>query len=134
VRIAVVVAAAALLGAGCAGRASDSSGGARPVSSTTLEITVQPQGAGGATRTRTLLCPAGGSLPRARDACRRLARLRDPFAPVPKNVACTEIYGGPQLARVAGIFRGRRIGASFNRRNGCEIARWNRVAFLFRTP
>jgi hypothetical protein len=52
---------------------------------------------------------------------------------VPKNVACTEIYGGPQVARVAGILRGRRIGASFNRENGCEIARWNRVAFLFRT-
>jgi hypothetical protein len=133
VRIAVLVAAAALLAAGCAGRASDSSGSARPVS-TALEITVLPQGTGGSKRTRTLRCPAGGSLPRAQNACRRLARLRDPFAPLPKNVACTEIYGGPQVAHVVGIFRGRRIIASFSRRNGCEIARWNRVAFLFRTP
>jgi hypothetical protein len=133
VRIAVVVAAAALLAAGCAGRASDSSGGARPVG-TALEITVQPRGTGGSTRARTLRCPAGGSLPRAQDACRRLARLRDPFAPVPKNVACTEIYGGPQVARVRGYFRGAQVRATFNRTNGCEIARWNRVAFLFRTP
>jgi hypothetical protein len=62
-----------------------------------------------------------------------LLRLRDPFAPVPKNVACTEIYGGPQVARVRGVFRGRRVRAGFDRTNGCEIARWNRVAFLFPT-
>jgi hypothetical protein len=32
---------------------------------------------------------------------------------------------------VTGRFRGVRIRARFNRRNGCEIARWNRVRFLF---
>jgi hypothetical protein len=49
-------------------------------------------------------------------------------------VACTEIYGGPQVARVRGYCRGAQVRATFNRTNGCQIARWNRVAFLFRTP
>jgi len=44
---------------------------------------------------------------------------------------CTEIYGGPQEALVRGVFRGRRVRATFRRRDGCEINRWNRVAFLF---
>jgi hypothetical protein len=44
---------------------------------------------------------------------------------------CTQIYGGPQEALVTGTFGGRRVWARFSRRNGCEIARWNRIAFLF---
>jgi hypothetical protein len=50
---------------------------------------------------------------------------------VPATVACTQIYGGPQTALVTGEFRGRRVRATFNRKNGCEIARWNAVRFLF---
>jgi hypothetical protein len=34
-------------------------------------------------------------------------------------------------AFVRGTFRGRRVSTRFARRNGCEIARWDRVAFLF---
>jgi hypothetical protein len=80
----------------------------------------------------TLRCnPVGGTLPHRAAACRKLAGLKAPFAPVPKNVACTEIYGGPQVALVTGRFRGRSVRAAFNRRDGCQIERWNRVAFLF---
>jgi hypothetical protein len=46
-------------------------------------------------------------------------------------VACTEIYGGPQVAEVRGTFKGRRIQARFTRANGCEIDRWDRHRFLF---
>jgi hypothetical protein len=81
---------------------------------------------------RTLRCgPAGGTLPRAAQACRRLAAMRRPFAPTPKGMTCTEIYGGPQTALVAGTYAGRRIWTRFARRNGCEIDRWTRHAFLF---
>ena len=64
-------------------------------------------------------------------ACARLDELVRPFAPVPDGSVCTEIYGGPQTARVTGTFRGRRIWVVFRRTNGCEIDRWNRHAFLF---
>jgi Subtilisin inhibitor-like len=98
---------------------------------TALSITVSTSGREPSMQW-TLRCgPAGGSLPRPAAACTRLLALPDPFAPVPKGIVCTDIYGGPQTARVTGRFRGRTIWASFARRNGCEIARWNRVAFFF---
>jgi hypothetical protein len=96
-----------------------------------LTITVWPEGMDGPHRTWTLRCsPVGGTLPRRVDACARLARLQSPFAPTPKNIACTEIYGGPQVAIVRGTYRGRRIWVRFARRDGCEIERWNRHKFL----
>jgi hypothetical protein len=103
------------------------------VASTSLQITVWPNGEGHAgKRVWTLRCvPVGGTLPRRAAACRRLAPLRSPFAPTPKNVACTQIYGGPQEALVTGRFRGRPVHARFNRKDGCEIGRWDRVRFLF---
>jgi hypothetical protein len=103
------------------------------LASTSLHITVWPYGQGHAPkRSYTLTCaPVAGTLPHRLAACRRLAQLKAPFAPTPENVACTQIYGGPQQAVVMGTFRGRLIRATFNRREGCEIERWNRVAFLF---
>ena len=49
------------------------------------------------------------------------------FAPLPKGIVCTLIYGGPQKARVVGTVGGKRIWATFTRQNGCHIARWNRL-------
>lgn len=96
-----------------------------------LEISITPGGEA-PTKIWTLRCgPAGGTLPSAAEACRQLLRLSDPFAPVPKGVSCTAIYGGPQEAEVHGTFRGRRVDAQFNRGDGCQIARWDRVSFLF---
>ena len=102
------------------------------VAATALTIAVSP-GNGGATRHWTLQCgPVAGTLPHAANACTQLARLSAPFAPVPPKTMCTAIYGGPQVARVSGTFGGHEVRATFNRRGGCEIARWNRVSFLFR--
>jgi hypothetical protein len=98
-----------------------------------LTITVWPAGRGQASRVWTLRCdPAGGTLPRRFGACARLSRLaEDAFAPTPPATVCTQIYGGPQVAVVRGLFRGRRVWATFTRRNGCEIGRWDRLSFLF---
>ena len=103
------------------------------LASTSLHLTVWPNGEGHpGKREWTLRCaPAAGTLPNAATACRRLSALKAPFAPVPKDAACTEIYGGPQEALVTGRFRGQMIRARFSRRDGCQIARWNRVKFLF---
>jgi hypothetical protein len=90
-----------------------------------LTITVWPQGTSGPSRTHVLRCP--------RDpVCARLARVSKPFAPVPRGVACSQIYGGPQVALVRGTYEGRRVWARFKRSDGCQVERWNRIAFLFR--
>jgi len=105
-------------------------GGASPnVSSARLTVTVWPQGREtGPATTWTLRCgPPGGTHPSRAGACRRLDMLRRPFAPVPRGVGCTQIYGGPEEAFVRGRFRGRRVWANFDLRNGCEIARWKRL-------
>ena len=112
---------------------SDDGSAAPAAPSGKLTITVWPQGQreGGA-RPGTLECgPAGGTHPRAERACARLAATPNPFRPVPRDAMCTQIYGGPEEALVTGTYRGARVNARFNRVNGCEIARWNRIAVLF---
>jgi Subtilisin inhibitor-like len=101
--------------------------------STSLTVTVWPSGRGHAARVWTLSCgPVGGTLPARATVCARLARAPDDvFAPVPPATVCSQIYGGPQVAVVRGLFRARRWWTTFTRRNGCEIARWSRVSFLF---
>jgi hypothetical protein len=121
------LALAALVATGCMSRSASGDGEA---GRTELEISVTPGGEA-PTKVWTLRCPSGGTLPNPDDACRRLLRLRNPFAPVPKGVSCTAIYGGPQEAEVRGVFRGRRVNARFNRGDGCQIARWDKVRFLF---
>jgi hypothetical protein len=80
----------------------------------------------------TLRCePAGGTLPSPARACARLFANTAAIRPVPPETLCTQIYGGPQEALVSGTLRGRRVWVRFNRRNGCEIARWTRLAALF---
>jgi len=95
---------------------------------TSLTIFVWPQGLDGPSQRWTLRCgPTGGTLPARVAACRRLYALTNPFRRVPEDAVCTQIYGGPQVARIVGTYRGRRVWTQFQRRNGCEIARWDRL-------
>jgi Subtilisin inhibitor-like len=106
------------------------------VASTSLHITVWPAGQGQPGKhVYTLRCePIGGTLPKRAAACTKLLRVERPFAPTPSGVACTQIYGGPQEALVTGRLRGKLVRARFSRKDGCEIARWYRVRFLFPGP
>jgi hypothetical protein len=100
---------------------------------TALTITYFADGGDTSKRTRwTLRCvPVGGTHPRRAAACSTLARLgRDVFAPISQDVACAEIYGGPQVAIVSGRLEGRRVWARFHRDDGCQINRWSRAGEL----
>jgi hypothetical protein len=95
---------------------------------TALTITVWPQGLDGPSQRWTLRCgPAAGTHPQRVAACRRLAATPRPFRPVPTDAICTEVWGGPAVARVVGRYRGARVWTEFRRRNGCEISRWDRL-------
>jgi len=121
----------ALLVLAAAALAASAPGSAGTAATTSLTVTFWEDGSRSADRTTwTLRCnPARGTLPRPGVSCRRLAaggpRL---FAPLPKNIVCTEIYGGPQVARVVGFVQGKRIWASFSRTNGCQISHWDRLS------
>ena len=57
-----------------------------------------------------------------------LARPRD------RHRACSQIYGGPERALVAGTIGGRRFRRGFTRTNGCGIADWRRAMPLLPRP
>jgi hypothetical protein len=99
-------------------------------STTSLRVTYWEDAAASSGVTWTLHCaPPGGSLERPGRACTRLAAGGTKlFAPLRPDTVCTEIYGGPQKARVVGTVDGKRVWTTFTRRNGCEIDRWRRIS------
>jgi hypothetical protein len=56
--------------------------------------------------------------------------MRTPFAPPRKDVQCTQIYGGPQVAIISGTFRGNKVWAKLSATDGCQIARTQQLGFL----
>ncbi|MGP4043488.1 SSI family serine proteinase inhibitor [Streptomyces sp. 2A115] len=94
-----------------------------------LTVTVRDAGDGN-DGTYELDChPVGGSHPDAQAACEEMDRRtswgKDPFAPAPPGGMCTMQYGGPATARVTGTWAGRPVDATYERGDGCEIARWD---------
>ena len=98
-----------------------------PVTSGASDLVVVIDDGTGKKTTWTLTCnPTGGTHPDPDAACRALqAHGAAALPPVRKDVACTQIYGGPQKATISGTWQGRPVRSSFSRVNGCEISRWN---------
>jgi hypothetical protein len=112
---------------GCSDDAGDTGG---PPADTDVRITSDRDGRGGApAATARIRCDPGATSARCR-AVRELpaAALR----PVPRDAICTEIYGGPATGRIRGVIEGARVDGRFARTNGCEIARFDRVAHVLR--
>ena len=84
---------------------------------TRLVVEVRPRGADGPVQRRVVTRVPEGI-------------TASDFAPVPRATACAEVYGGPATARVEGTLDGRPIRATFDRRNACEMSRWDDVAAL----
>jgi Subtilisin inhibitor-like len=126
-RIALLI-ATLVAAVGCG--ASQGVAGSTPT--TELTISYWPEGRGTEAPQRwTLRCnPAGGTVPRAAGVCRQLAAMTNPFAPRSKSLVCTDQYGGPQQALIAGTHRGDRIWTLIGMRNGCDISRAKKLAFL----
>ncbi len=99
---------------------------ASKITDLTISVLAEP---GAEPRTLSLTCaPAGGDHPQAAQACAMLEKAGAAiFEPVPGDQVCTEIYGGPQTATITGTYAGEPVDASFNRANGCEIDRWEKL-------
>ena len=124
-RLAIAL-ACLLVVAGCG---SDDDGGVSPGGSsalaTQLSVTVWPKGPDGPARKRRVECPGA-------PVCRELSPLS--FAPVPRDMACTAIYGGPSVAHVKGSVRGEPVDERFSLEDGCQIDRWERNRALLGPP
>jgi hypothetical protein len=112
-RLALVI--TCLFLAGCGGGEDDEGSPSAPT--TELTVTVWPEGLDGPVRERRVECPGTA-------VCGDLSVQR--LAPVPRDVACTAIYGGPSVARVSGTLRGEPVAERFSLEDGCQIARWER--------
>ncbi|MEW2045643.1 SSI family serine proteinase inhibitor [Streptomyces sp. NPDC005476] len=104
------------------------------VSGDHLTVTVRHAG-GRADGTFEVYChPERGSHPDVGSACRAVDRNsrwgRDTFAPAPSGGVCTMRYGGPATAHVTGRWAGRPVDATYDRSNGCQIERWDRLVPL----
>jgi len=78
----------------------------------------------------TCVGSVSGSHPDAEAACAHLAGLENPFTPLPSDVVCTEQYGGPQSAHVAGLWGGEPVDVELSRVDGCRISQWDALGPL----
>jgi len=109
--------------AGC-GSGSSSSSSSTSGSSKSTDLTIKVSGAA----PKHVTCPGSSECPRLEKT------TVDDFAPVPGDVACSQIYGGDATARVEGKLNGDTVNADFNLHNGCEIERWNKLHWLLGKP
>jgi hypothetical protein len=90
------------------------------------DLTIVVDNGSGSTSTWRLTCnPPGGTHPDPKAACRALeANGAAALPPVPKDKACTQIYGGPDTATITGTWQGQDVISKFARNDGCQISRW----------
>jgi Subtilisin inhibitor-like len=108
---------------------------------TDLDITIWPDGKGkGEPQRYTLSCPEpSGEHPDPEKACEAVYDLNaEDFEPVSPDAICTEIYGGPERARLEGTFAGGDdvvpVALDLSRENGCQIDLWDRFAKIVPQP
>lgn len=153
-RVALVVALGLALAAlgGC-GDADDDEPAAPPTASTpapppttstpagAIELSIRYDDGAGQRDTATLTCGAGAGAPRAGgfldgkapagELCAKARSLRSLLTTQPdKERVCTQIYGGPETARVTGTLDGEKVDRRFTRTNGCELAEFDEASAL----
>jgi hypothetical protein len=72
----------------------------------------------------------------APDVCAAVAADAEVFAavgPDPDRI-CTELYGGPQHARIEGTVAGEPVDVEIARSDGCGVDDWSRLEFLLGSP
>ncbi len=119
----------------CGGSDDNSGGGyrkSRDADSAQVRLAIEAQDGRGAVKRAQLVCDGGEVTARGLAPDNNLcaaARNLAPFLsekPAADRV-CTQIYGGPETARISGQIEGRRIERRFSRSDGCRVADWERA-------
>jgi hypothetical protein len=131
--------AGALAVAGCGDQRPVAVRGGGPATSLRVEVRPRP---GVTARQATLTCDgspaATGFIADSRAACELVtgdeqARARLVAGP-PANRMCTQLYGGPQQAKVSGRIDGRPVDVTLTRVDGCGVADWTLLQPLLGPP
>jgi hypothetical protein len=132
--LAAVALAAVLSACGSDGTSSDASDPKTSDPATALSIVVLAD-EDAKPMTYELTCdPAGGDHPQPQQACDALSDAgASVLEPVGSDTSCTAVFGGPQTASITGTYAGKGVDASFDRTNGCEIERWEKLGTTFFT-
>jgi Subtilisin inhibitor-like len=138
-RLATCVISVLVLTIGCANQMAETSGPtpgstvpdtpseqATPTPGGDTDLMIVINNGSSSTLTWRLTCnPPGGTHPDPEAACRALeANGAVALPPVPKDKACTQIYGGPETASITGTWEGQPVMSRFARNDGCQISRW----------
>jgi len=119
----IPLAAVALALAACGG---DDDKGDQPAtgSGKSVELRIVASDRSGERRESRIVCDENEDRP----ICRTALGLAGFLARAPdRERICTQIYGGPQTARITGTIDGRRIDRRLSRSDGCQIADWDRA-------
>lgn len=120
----------ALAGCGAEQKADDGSGPGKPAPATQLTVRVDADGDGPAEpKQARVFCDQESNERGSPCAAAKSLRPAD-FEPTPGDVACTELFGGPETATISGTLERERVEGRFSRQDGCEIARWEKVSAL----
>jgi hypothetical protein len=94
------------------------------------------RGGGAPTETYRLTCAAtvAGDHPDGKAACAHLSGMKNPFAPIPADRMCNQIYGGPQTAHVTGRWKGKPVDLALSRVDGCRTTQWDSLGPLLPGP
>jgi hypothetical protein len=113
-------------------KSGDGDGKSRDAGSAQVRLAIEAQDGRGAVKRAQLVCAGGEVTARGLAPDRNLcatARNLAPFlsAKPAADRVCTQIYGGPETARISGQIEGRRIERRFSRSDGCRVADWDRA-------
>lgn len=130
ISLAVVCVAGAL--SACGGGTTKKSSGQR---GQRIDLTVVSDDSKSPATLHEVHCRDGKPMPGALDVmgqyCERASDLASFLLAKPDAArACTQVYGGPQTAKITGKINGKKVDRSFARTNGCEIAEWNKIEKL----
>jgi hypothetical protein len=130
--VALLVAALAVAAVACGDDDSLSSGGDQSVN-----LTVSVKDGGGKQAEGTLKCEqgsaeGGGFLESSAEEHCQAARGLEKLLTTqpPKDRVCTQVYGGPQTARITGTFGAQDVARSLSRTDGCQIEDWKQADAL----
>ena len=129
--LALALIVAALGAAACGDSDEAGSGDAPGQGESSLTVTLDPDGPDGNAEelTEEVSCEDGSGGP----VCEAVAAIDvDALEPVSPNVACTEIFGGPDTASLEGSIEGETVDVDLTRANGCEIERFDAAIPLLR--